>query len=38
MAFSPDKEQQIPFDGDGFMLNRTELPRIQNEEIVKNGN
>ncbi len=29
MAFSPDKETAIPFDGDGFMLNRTELPRIQ---------
>ena len=37
MAFSPDKETAIPFDGDGFMLNRTELPRIQNERCNKMG-
>ena len=37
MAFSPDKETAIPFDGDGFMLNRTELPRIQNERCKKMG-
>ena len=37
MAFSPDRETAIPFDGDGFMLNRTELPRIQNERCKKMG-
>ena len=37
MAFSPDRETAIPFDGDGFMLNRTELPRIQNERCKKLG-
>jgi len=37
MAFSPDRETAIPFDGDGFMLNRTELPRIQNERCKKSG-
>ena len=37
MAFSPDRETGIPFDGDGFMLNRTELPRIQNERCNKMG-
>jgi 2,3-di-O-geranylgeranylglyceryl phosphate reductase (EC 1.3.99.-) len=37
MAFSPDKETAIPFDGNGFMLNRTELPRIQNERCYKMG-
>ncbi|MGB6462823.1 MAG: dehydrogenase, partial [Nitrosotalea sp.] len=25
MAFSPDRETSIPFDGDGFMLNRQQL-------------
>ena len=37
MAFSPDKETAIPFDGDGFMLNRTKLPEIQNERCKKMG-
>ena len=23
MAFSPDRETSIPFDGDGYMLNQT---------------
>ena len=27
MAFSPDNETAIPFDGAGFMLNRTETSR-----------
>ena len=36
MAFSPDKETAIPFDGDGFMLNRQKLPEIQNERCKKN--
>ena len=29
MAFSPDRKTSIPFDGDGFMLNRQELPQRQ---------
>jgi len=29
MAFSPDRETSIPFDGEGFMLNRQELPKRQ---------
>lgn len=37
MAFSPDMETSIPFDGDGFMLNRTKLPEIQNERCKKIG-
>ena len=37
MAFSPDKETAIPFDGDGYMLNRQKLPEIQNERCKKIG-
>ncbi len=37
MAFSPDKETAIPFDGAGFMLNRQKLPEIQNERCRKMG-
>lgn len=37
MAFSPDKETAIPFDGDGYMLNRQKLPEIQNERCKKMG-
>jgi flavin-dependent dehydrogenase len=37
MAFSPDKETKIPFDGAGFMLNRQKLPEIQNERCKKMG-
>ena len=37
MAFSPDKETAIPFDGDGYMLNRQKLPEIQNERCRKIG-
>jgi len=37
MAFSPDLETSIPFEGDGFMLNRTKLPAIQNERCQKMG-
>ena len=29
MAFSPDRQTSIPFDGEGFMLNRQELPKRQ---------
>ena len=37
MAFSPDKETAIPFDGEGYMLNRQKLPEIQNERCKKMG-
>jgi flavin-dependent dehydrogenase len=37
MAFSPDKETAIPFDGAGYMLNRQKLPEIQNERCKKIG-
>ena len=37
MAFSPDKETAIPFDGAGYMLNRQKLPEIQNERCKKMG-
>ena len=37
MAFSPDKETAIPFDGAGYMLNRQKLPEIQNERCRKMG-
>ena len=37
MAFSPDRETAIPFDGDGFMLNRQKLPEIQNQRCKKIG-
>jgi len=37
MAFSPDRETSIPFDGDGFMLNRQELPQRQLRDAKKMG-
>ncbi len=37
MAFSPDRETSIPFDGDGYMLNRQLLPEMQNERARKMG-
>ena len=37
MAFSPDRETSIPFDGDGYMLNRQRLPEQQNERSRKMG-
>jgi digeranylgeranylglycerophospholipid reductase len=37
MAFSPDRETSIPFDGDGFMLNRQELPKRQLQDAKKMG-
>ena len=37
MAFSPDRETSIPFDGAGYMLNRRLLPQIQNERTQKMG-
>ncbi len=37
MAFSPDRETSIPFDGDGYMLNRQKLPEKQNERSQKMG-
>ena len=29
MALSPDRETSIPFDGDGYLLNRQVLPQTQ---------
>ena len=37
MAFSPDRETSIPFDGDGYMLNRQKLPEVQNQRAQKMG-
>ncbi|MDE1872705.1 MAG: NAD(P)/FAD-dependent oxidoreductase [Thaumarchaeota archaeon] len=37
MAFSPDRETSIPFDGDGFMLNRQQLPKRQLSDSRKMG-
>lgn len=37
MAFSPDKETSIPFDGDGYMLNRQLLPERQNARSKQMG-
>jgi len=37
MAFSPDKETSIPFDGAGYMLNRKILPERQNARTEKLG-
>ena len=37
MAFSPDRETAIPFDGEGYMLNRQLLPQEQNRRAVKMG-
>ena len=37
MAYSPDRKTAIPFDGDGYMLNRQLLPERQNERSKKMG-
>ncbi len=37
VAFSPDRETSIPFDGDGFMLNRQQLPQRQLQDAKKMG-
>ncbi len=37
MAFSPDRETAIPFDGDGYMLNRQILPERQNQRCLDMG-
>lgn len=37
MAFSPDRKTSIPFDGEGYMLNRRILPEKQNERTLKMG-
>ena len=37
MAFSPDRETSIPFDGDGYMLNRKLLPERQNQRCKNMG-
>ena len=35
MAFSPDRETSIPFDGAGYMLNRQKLPEIQMKDVKR---
>ena len=37
MAFSPDRKTAIPFDGDGYMLNRQLLPREQDRRAKEMG-
>ncbi len=37
MAFSPNRETAIPFDGAGYMLNRQKLPEMQNQRSKKMG-
>ncbi len=37
MAFSPDRQTSIPFDGDGYMLNRQQLPKKQLRDAQKVG-
>ena len=37
MAFSPDRETAIPFDGQGYMLNRQILPEVQNQRCKDKG-
>jgi flavin-dependent dehydrogenase len=37
MALSPDRETAIPFDGDGYLLNRQQLPQSQYKEAQKRG-
>ena len=37
MAFSPDRETSIPFDGAGYMLNRQQLPQTQFQSAEKMG-
>ncbi len=37
MAFSPDRQTSIPFDGDGYMLNRQQLPKRQLSDAKKVG-
>lgn len=37
MAFSPDRETSIPFDGEGYMLNRQQLPKRQLSDSRKMG-
>ena len=37
MAFSPDRQTSIPFDGDGYMLNRQQLPKRQLSDAKRMG-
>jgi flavin-dependent dehydrogenase len=37
MALSPNRETSIPFDGDGYLLNRQVLPQTQYKESLKRG-
>lgn len=37
MAYSPDHETAVPFDGDGYILNRKLLPQKQTKDALKAG-
>lgn len=37
MAYSPDHETAVPFDGDGYILNRKILPQKQMKDALKVG-
>ncbi|MCY3854603.1 MAG: NAD(P)/FAD-dependent oxidoreductase [Thaumarchaeota archaeon] len=37
IALSPDKETSIKFDGEGYMLNRKQLPQTQYKYSIKKG-
>jgi len=37
IAYSPDHETAVPFDGDGYILNRKLLPQKQMEDALKVG-
>src|SRR5918911_4855613 len=37
VAYSPDHETAVPFDGDGYILNRKMLPQKQMKDALKAG-
>src|ERR687892_924837 len=37
IAYSPDHETSVPFDGDGYILNRKLLPQKQMKDALKVG-
>ena len=37
MGYSPDYETAVPFDGDGYILNRKILPQKQMKDALKVG-
>ena len=37
IAYSPDHETAVPFDGDGYILNRKLLPQKQMKDSLKMG-